>query len=164
MIDEEKLSTIGCGLFHCPIDDAYRLMPELSKVFDSAPKVKNPIVDVKIHMLMPNQWPCIPNWHCDFIPRDNNKKQLLNKRDASQKMYLLLSGPPFTEFRDGRVIKPWEWTEFTQFDEHRGIVSDKHCWRLFVRITPGSLCKPAIKENRTRKHIQVYLDASGFKW
>ena len=164
MIPEKQLSTLGCGLFHCPLDKAYDLMPQLSKVFDSAPKVEEPIVDVKIHMLMPNQWPCIPNWHCDFVPRDKDKNRLLDKRDASQKMYLLLSGPPFTEFKDGRKIEPWTWSEFTQFDEHRGSCSDKHTWRLFTRISPRSLCEPAPQEELIRKHIQVYLNAEEFTW
>lgn len=28
-----------------------------------------PIVDVRIHRLFPGQFPAIPGWHCDFVPR-----------------------------------------------------------------------------------------------
>lgn len=164
MLTQKQISKLGCGLFHCPLDKAYELMPELTMVFDTAPIVKDPIVDVKVSMLMPNQWPCIPNWHFDFVPRDSELKPLPDKRDNNQKMYLLLSGQPFTEFRDGREINPWNWVGFTQFDEHRGTPSLEHCWRLFVRIVPGALCKPSAPEEYKRKHIQVYLDVNNFTW
>ena len=29
-------------------------------------------IDTRVHMLMPNMYPGIPGWHCDFTPR--NKK------------------------------------------------------------------------------------------
>lgn len=43
-------------------------MPDLKPLFDSCP-IKDGVIDVKIHMLMPNQYPCIPNWHYDLVPQ-----------------------------------------------------------------------------------------------
>lgn len=28
-----------------------------------------PVCDVKVHRLFPHQFPCIPGWHCDSVPR-----------------------------------------------------------------------------------------------
>jgi len=163
---ELDLSKLHCGLFRCPLDVAPALMPELEPLFSYAPRYQQEraIVDVKIHMLMPGQWPCIPNWHYDFTPRDSQGIKQPEKRDRANKMHVLLSGPPYTEFRDGRTLHPWQWSEFTQFDEHRGSVSTDHCWRLFARVVPESLCPAAPATQWVRRHCQVYLDSQNFEW
>lgn len=151
------------GLFHCPSDEAIVLMPELHKAWATVP-VESGIVDVKVHMLMPGQYPCIPNWHCDFVPRDDDKTLRPDLIDPSLEMFMWVDGPPTTEFRDGREVKPREWVKFTQLDEHRGVASTEHCWRTFIRVVPESLLKPAPPEQWLRRHTQVYLDAENFKW
>lgn len=99
-----------------------------------------------------------------WCPRDSRNKQIMEARDINQKIFLILSGPPFTEFKDGRKIKPWEWNEFTQFDLHRGAKSTQHQWRLFARVAPIQLLKPAPSNKWIRRHCQVYLDAANFQW
>ncbi len=171
----EALSGEGtCGLFHCPLDEARRLMPSIPWADAPLHAGVDYIVDVKVHKLMPGQWPCIPNWHCDFIPRD--PETLVERPDLidgdEEPMFMWLSGPPFTEFRDGREIPARTWIEFTQMDEHRGIVATEHCWRTFARIAPAPLVRaglpreqvPAPPSERIRRHTQVYLDAERFKW
>lgn len=162
MIPESVLMRQHCGLFHCPLESASALMPVFDPVFKACP-IKG-IIDVRVSMLMPGQYPCIPNWHYDFVPRDSDGTLLMDERDPSQVMYFLISGPPVTEFRDGRKVRPWKWLPFTQFDEHRGTTSDRHCWRVFMRVVPETLLRPANPEQWKRRHCQVYLDAGNFTW
>lgn len=157
------------GLFHCPLPTALCLVPEdLADVMLDAPLdrwIGDYVVDIKVHMLMPGQYPCIPNWHCDFIPRvDGEQCWDAVDLDDPPKMYLWIDGPPITEFRDGREVVPGEWVTFTQLDEHRGVASEEHCWRTFIRIAPVELLEPAPPEKWLRRHTQVYLDAENFKW
>lgn len=167
MIDDNIIKTLGCGVHHGSMLDLIEFLPEqyIIPILEKFPKkdaIHSFTFDVKVHMLMPGQYPCIPNWHYDLVPRDENKKQLMDKRDPNHKLYLWLSGPPFTEFRDGRKVEPQMWTEFTQFDEHRGTPATEHCWRLFIRAAPTELLP--IELNSERRHSQVYLDANNFTW
>tara|TARA_R110000824_G_scaffold323391_1_gene510308 strand:+ start:60 stop:554 length:495 start_codon:yes stop_codon:yes gene_type:complete len=120
--------------------------------------------DVKVHMLMPNQYPCIPNWHFDNIPRLNNKQDW-DKARLDLPMYLWLSGEPTTEFRNTGRIDVCKWVRFTQKDEHRGTMSEDFQWRGFIRATHnGILAANPSGSDVTRRHSQVYLDSSNFSW
>lgn len=158
------------GLFHCPLEEAYKLMPELTSVLDEAPTEEDEsyICDVKVHMLMPGQYPCIPGWHRDMIPRDENKVPQPQLMDLSKEMMLWLSGPPLTEFRfpEGDIlsVKPRRWVRFTQKDEHRGVASKIHTWRTFIRLVPEPLLEPAPVDQWIRRHTQVYLNAEDYSW
>lgn len=83
---------------------------------------------------------------------------------CGDKIYLWLSNPPLTEFYDGREIKPMQWNSFTQRDEHRGVFSDRHIWRVFIRACPVTIMEAAPESQWQRRHCQVYLDANNFKW
>lgn len=169
-----------CGVILCDVERTYELMPEVKPIiqdlidtgkleFDASEY----LVDVKVHMLMPDQFPCIPDWHCDFVPRDENM-QLRPDQITGEKMYLWVSGEPRTEFRN----KPetidtgtTTWAVFTQADEHRGVKSTIRTWRCFIRLVPKCLVKdrPTGNSDKThrgglRRHTQVYLDASNFSW
>ena len=113
-------------------------------------------------MLMPNQYPCIPNWHYDNVPRVNGVQDF-SKVKLYYPMYLWLSGPPFTEFRDGRKMEPATWVQFNQADEHRGTMSQDFQWRCFIRATHREILAPKPGDS-LRRHSQVYLDAASFKW
>ena len=39
------------------------------------PTTMYPVIDTKVVMLMPNQYACIPGWHCDAVPRDSVHSQ-----------------------------------------------------------------------------------------
>lgn len=158
-----------CGVHQADCKQLIEAMPDLAFLIGTFPE--NPfdfIWDVKVHMLMPGQYPCIPNWHYDNIPRINNAQDFsLIKPDAP--MYLWLSGPPFTEFRrpNGETffIKPQEWFRFTQRDEHRGTISADFQWRGFIRATHKDIApQNKVGKNPLRRHSQVYLDAKNFKW
>ena len=157
-----------CGVHQGTYEQVVSLMPDLEALLDSFPEdVNNFIWDVKVHMLMPNQYPCIPNWHFDNVPRVNNAQDFSLVR-VDLPMYLWISGEPLTEFRKGG--KSWsipsgEWYRFTQEDEHRGTMSEKFTWRGFIRATHKDI-NPSNKagHNPERRHSQVYLDANNFSW
>ena len=143
-------------------------MPDLACIKDSFPEnVDDFIWDVKVHMLMPSQFPCIPNWHYDNVPRVNNKQDFDLIR-LNKPMYLWVSNAPLTQFRKGKetwLIKPKTWTKFTQKDEHRGTMSTDFQWRGLIRATHKEIApQKKATHNPERRHSQVYLDASNFTW
>lgn len=140
-------------------------MPDLRDLLTSFPEDPNNFIwDVKVHMLMPSQYPCIPNWHYDNVPRVNNKQDF-DKVKPDLPMYLWLSGAPLTEFRVGGKITPQTWVRFTQEDEHRGTMSDSFTWRGFIRAThKGISPMNRAGSDVRRRHSQVYLDANNFSW
>jgi len=166
-----------CGVFLCTVEETKRLMPEITEILEdltNSGKLQynedDYYVDVKVHKLMPNQFPCIPNWHCDFVPRDHDGNRMPEKI-GTDKMYLWVSGEPKTEWkfpeRTNRFTTPegLEWVEFNQRDLHRGVVSTIHTWRCFIRLIPKSFVHPnTYNMGEIRRHTQVYLDSDNFKW
>ena len=154
-----------CGVYRAPFEAVIALMPDLCNVFCSAPiQCFDHVWDVKVHMLMPGQYPCIPNWHTDMVRRGDDGKKIPGSEQPDEKMFLWLSGQPFTEFSDGREIVAQKWHPFTQMDKHRGTASAEHCWRMFIRTVPRSILDPADPKLWVRRHSQVYLDADNFQW
>ena len=120
--------------------------------------------DVKVHMLMPNQYPCIPNWHFDNIPRVNNEQDWDQVR-TDLPMYLWVSGAPLTEFRKTGLAEAQKWVKFTQKDEHRGTMSEDFQWRGFIRASHKDILPSNPSgTNVIRRHSQVYLDSGNFQW
>lgn len=165
-----------CGVYLCTYKQTVELMPEVKPILDELYNSEfmgcwdDNYIDVKVHMLMPKQFPCIPNWHCDFRPRDMDGNKLSKEKvDTGEKMYIWTSGPPYTEFiKDGVITKAVtnEWHSFTQDDWHRGTMAEEHCWRCFIRVIPRHLAHSAMTVNtgQQRRHCQVYLDSNDFNW
>lgn len=159
MIDWSKQH---CGVHHGTYEKTLELMPDLKEVLETFPyDPKNFMWDVKVHMLFPGQYPCIPNWHCDFVPRVNGIQQY-NLVDTTKPMYLWVSGAPLTQFKHG-FAQPQKWIRFTQLDEHRGMPACDFLWRGFIRAVHIDICKPST-ENNLRRHCQVYLNADTYQW
>ena len=151
-----------CGVHQAPIEKVYELMPDLAPILDSFPdKYPDFTWDVKVHMLMPNQYPCIPNWHCDFVPRINGI-QRFDLVKPEYPMYLWVSNGPLTQFKHG-YIQPRKWVRFTQLDEHRGIAASEFGWRCLIRATHKEIQKPK-ESGWLRRHSQVYVDAETYQW
>lgn len=156
------------GVHQASLGELLQHMPDLMDLVETFPDEPfNYTWDVKVHMLMPSQFPCIPNWHYDNVPRVNNKQDF-DKVRIDAPMYLWLSGTPLTEFRKGDkswLVPEQEWYKFTQLDEHRGTMSDTFTWRAFVRATHHDIL-PANGRGHdpVRRHSQVYLDSGNFKW
>lgn len=154
-----------CGVHRAAFTEMVKYMPDMISVTDSFPEdVNNFTWDVKVHMLMPGQYPCIPNWHYDNVPRVNNAQDFSLVRQELP-MYLWVSGEPLTEFRGTGKINAGEWVRFTQCDEHRGGVSEKFAWRGFIRATHKEILAPNNPGvSSVRRHSQVYLDVNNFSW
>lgn len=151
-----------CGVHHATPGALLHSMPDLRGILETFPdKHEDFTWDVKVHMLMPGQYPCIPNWHTDFVPRIGGI-QRFDMVKPHLPMYLWLSGPPLTQFKHGFVL-PKTWVRFTQLDEHRGIPSSDFAWRGFIRATHKEICPPK-EGNFERRHSQVYLNAETYQW
>jgi hypothetical protein len=150
-----------CGVHQASVDVLLRLMPDLQPLIDGFPGDAARFTwDVKVHMLMPRMYPCIPNWHHDFIPREGGVQRPELASDAE--IWMWLSSPPLTEFRNG-FVRARQWFRFTPKDEHRGTPSGDFCWRGFVRAVNSEFLPPKTGEN-LRRHSQVYLDAEHYMW
>lgn len=186
-----NLSVLPCGLFRCPLDRAESFIPELKELYDSSPvdDPENWELDLKIHMLMKDQYPCIPNWHCDNVPRVDGKTRYDLIDYNSPKMYLWVSDEPTTEFlkysqevgtiiEDHGDIHPLvneyqmettkipsqTWISMDQCTPHRGTKSKIYTWRIFARLTHKSIAPVRPVDSIIRRHCQVYLDANTFTW
>lgn len=151
-----------CGVHQAPVDVLLKLMPDLKPVIDTFPdRAEDFTWDVKVHMLMPRQYPCIPNWHVDNVPRINGV-QRFDMCKPELPMYLWVSGAPLTQFQHGYVL-PRTWHRFTQLDQHRGTAAAEFGWRGFIRATHQGIQAPK-PDGHLRRHCQVYLDADSYQW
>jgi hypothetical protein len=158
MIDWSKQH---CGVHLAPINAVRELMPEVGQLIDQTfpDRPEDFTWDVKVHMLMPLQYPCIPNWHCDAVPRENGIQQFHLVQDHLP-LYLWVSGPPLTQF-EGGYLPAGVWHRYTQRDKHRGISAADFCWRGLIRATHRELQAPK-QGDYLRRHSQVYLDAANY--
>ncbi len=195
VLEGVNLSNQYCGLFRCPVVEAAPLLPELRKLFIDAIMMlveqgHDPYeweMDLKIHMLMANQYPCIPNWHCDNVPRFFGCTDYEEIKDDTPPMYLWLSDSPTTEFvkdcftYEGMVNSHGElagiigdkpttkapaktWISMNQKTPHRGSQAEANGWRVFVRLTHKSITPARPVNDYIRRHCQVYLDPNTFEW
>jgi len=160
------------GVMLCTIKDTMKFMPETVPMLKSlVPFLEHDLdsylVDVKVHMLMPDQYPCIPNWHRDFVPRGYDLKQDTSAITGDL-MYIWISGAPFTEYKttQGKVGNEHKWTVINQNDFHRGVKSEIHTWRCFIRVIPKWFVHPTtINIGTLRRHSQIYIDKpEKFRW
>lgn len=155
-------STQHCGVKKAPFSAVVCYMPDIIPVLDTFPEdPSNFTWDVKVHMLMPRQYPCIPHWHVDNVPRDVDGRQEFHKVQLDKPMWMWISGGPLTEFRNG-YIRPETWVRFTQADEHRGTPASEFTWRAFIRATHVDIMKPRAN-GWLRRHCQVYCSPE-YQW
>lgn len=151
-----------CGVRQASYERTLELMPDLEPVLKTFPDAASVFsFDVKVHLLLPRQFPCIPNWHVDNVPRENGIQRFDLVRPELP-MWLWLSGPPLTQFKHG-YLQAGRWHRFTQLDEHRGTAAAETGWRCFIRATHKAIRPPRDGDN-LRRHSQVYLDAEGYQW
>ena len=180
-ITQDNIKEMDNGIHRMPLDkfvereaNNYGGTHIIEDLFDSFKRIDRDlskyVIDVKVHMLMPGQYPCIPNLHYDMVPRDEKtgKQDFSRLPEKLEDMYLWVSNAPLTEFFDanGRshFIEPRTWTAFNQRMLHRGTVSTKHIWRLFMRVCPISILEPNPPEKWYRRHTQFNLDAENLRW
>jgi hypothetical protein len=144
-------------------------------------------------MLMKGQYPCIPNWHCDNVPRNTDGKLEYGRIDfAEPAMLIWISGSPETTFLDkdietpipprnhgelAEVVKHYikrgdakevklpanTWCQFRQNIPHRGNATPDYTWRVFARLTHKSIMTARPVISVVRRHAQVYLPHD-FHW
>jgi hypothetical protein len=194
--DPRVLEIGHCGLFRAPLHLAAGLMPEMAELVASVP-VADPSryeLDIKVHMLMAGQYPCIPNWHTDMVDRDEAGLRFDLIEDDEEPMLLWISDGPETEFLARQLILPsmpgshreiakwlngpgWErgavmtqriqpncWWAMDRQTPHRGTMATRSGWRVFARVTPLALAPRRPVHSVIRRHAQVYLDAREFAW
>lgn len=173
-IDTIDWSKSHCGVMLCDVFDTKIMMPEVEPILRELHESgllegdwSEYLIDIKVHMLMPNMYPCIPNWHYDFMPRDENGERV-PAQASDKKMYMWISGAPLTEYRkEGKVFtKPAkQWHTFTQSDLHRGTASEEHTWRCFIRVIPKEFVHSTTCNVGTRRrHSQTYINPENFTW
>jgi hypothetical protein len=190
-LPQALIERLHCGLFRAPLTHAAGLMPELAELFASAP-VENPEeweLDLKVHMLIKGQYPCIPNWHCDNVLRVFGKINYNLVNTTAPRMLLWISDGPETEFLKNKTVllgtpeghgdlakaivgskvattflPPQTWASMDQLTPHRGTQAAKDGWRIFIRLTHRSIAPDRPVLNHIRRHCQVYLDATQFEW
>jgi hypothetical protein len=160
MIDWSKQH---CGVHQAPYAQVLELMPDLAAVLLSFPERGIDFTwDVKVHMLMPRQYPCIQGWHVDNVPRATDGRQMFDQVRPDLPMWMWVSGGPLTQFRAGYVL-PEKWIRFTQQDEHRGQAASEFCWRGFIRATHRDIMPPKASDWK-RRHCQVYVPEVDYQW
>lgn len=115
-IPVSEMQNSYCGLFRATIAEAILYMPELLPLYETIPIPREELeeweLDIKIHMLMPKQYPCIPNWHCDNVPRlpttglTDYRLAEVNVQASVKPMLLWVSGTPCTEFLSREIEMP----------------------------------------------------------
>ena len=190
-----------CGLFRCPISEARKILPCFEDLFLEAIDMlknqgHNPVdweMDMKIHMLMKDQYPCIPNWHCDNVPRVDGKTKYSLIEKGTPSMYLWLSDNPTTEFLSTdwncknftpkghdtiakhinsqrcqglqtEKVPSKTWISMDQQTPHRGTQAQENTWRVFIRLTHKSITPVRPVNSYIRRHCQVYLNPETFSW
>jgi hypothetical protein len=61
---------------------------------------KNIIIDTRVNMLMKGQYPSIPGWHCDAVPRGYNGQPDFSQCDDSVQHYMCLVSDRLNEESD----------------------------------------------------------------
>lgn len=188
----ETLQKLPCGIHRGTWKDVWVNYRHMMDVLFTAPvNLADYEIDIKVHMLMKGQYPCIPNWHCDNVPRNAEGKTEYGKvsEDIEHPMLLWLSGNPTTRFlkKDTEVrdfsnhgelhkiitdelsedetfsVPSRTWLSMNQLTPHRGTVCEENTWRIFVRLTHKSIVTARPVISTVRRHCQVYLPHD-FHW
>tara|TARA_Y100001951_G_C11290059_1_gene271500 strand:+ start:1036 stop:1659 length:624 start_codon:yes stop_codon:yes gene_type:complete len=187
----QELSTGFCGIHRGSVHDVEKHMPYMMHVLKDSPAwedITTYEIDIKVHMLMRGQYPCIPNWHCDNVPRIDTGELVYDQIPVDARpMLLWVSGNPTTEFLTQDVDLPdiqdhgelaalirdrdlptqkipkRTWVYMNQRTPHRGTQATKPSWRIFIRLTPKEIAPQRQVLSVIRRHTQVYLPAD-FHW
>lgn len=151
-----------CGVHQATYEKTIELMPDVKEILETLPdNIENFTFDIKVHMLMPRQFPCMPGWHVDFVPRINGIQRFDMCR-LELPMYVWVSNSPLTEFKNG-FLEPRKWHRFSQSDQHRGCMADSFCWRAFIRGIHKEILPPK-NGDWLRRHTQVYVIDNNYQW
>lgn len=99
-------------LFNCDLSYAKQIGGPITKEFiaifqkETSINDKDAVIDTRVHMLMPNWYPCIPGYHHDDVPRPNNgQPDYINPSYRSQHCLALVNADVCpTEFAVGSAV------------------------------------------------------------
>jgi hypothetical protein len=104
------------------------------------PKGVEPIIDSRVHMLMPGWYPCIPGWHLDDVPRTRLDGQPDHAHPAykSWNVMAIVGDASVTEFIKGEL-------SFPDIGLHEGAVYGQ--WNAEInRQLKSANCTLAVKQ------------------
>jgi hypothetical protein len=167
---------------------------EKNNLFRQAVAQKGPysvVVDTRVTMTFKNQFPSIPGWHCDDIPREKESNPLFEKCDARIKHFLVIFSNKVrvscTEFVTEPLVVPIDegdvWNSLHSYVSQQKGVSKRS-------IVPGEIilfnqltihqAKPTVNPgwrffmrvsityrkpvNEIRKQVQVYASLDNPGW
>lgn len=139
------------------------------------------LIDTRSHILKRGMYPCIPNWHLDYIARGRDGRLRLDDPSNAQMFHIIaFIGPAPTEVavEPVAVSDIGSWSELdvdgptTHVAErrlhrlewntaHRGTMAGEAGKRLFMRASFGVEGK--MPANELRKQVQVYVEG-GYGW
>ena len=116
---------------------------EKQDAFRMVPTRFHPVIDTRVHMLMPGMYPTIPGWHCDGVPRRGPDGQPdLSLMDPEQKHWSVYMA-------SGDGVSP---TEFI-FDNVSVRYHTRHVW--------GSVNQSVLRRQNSSEPLKVIRAAPG---
>lgn len=184
-------------LFQCDLEHALKFGGPITTLF-IANLLKSPkfcirakrdieiLIDSRVHMLMPNWYPCIPGYHHDLIPRSRSDGQpnYHNPEYYSNHCLMLVNGDIApTEFAIGEIELPEVPLGETIYKVWHPLVEQSNLkkvtcpsnqlvffdWQTFHTGTKAvkngwrffiraSICHTEKPKNEIRRQVQVYLE------
>jgi hypothetical protein len=100
----------------------------------------DPIIDSRVHMLMPGWYPCIPGWHLDDVPRTREDGQPDHAHPAyrSSNIMAIVGDASITEFIEGEL-------DLSDVPLREGAVYGQ--WNARInKMLAGADCKIAVRQ------------------
>jgi hypothetical protein len=175
-------------LYQADVPFAYEHGGPITKEFlRRSPLPQSSIIDVRVHHLQAGQYPAIPGYHLDWIPRkDKGANPDMSRIPGARHVVMIIGLGSLTKFlaeevtwdlpdekpfeRTTRYIEKYElptWSvsngqmvQFTSRDWHTATAATGPEWRLFIRASEVDR-RPA---NEIRNFSQVYIPTQEASW
>lgn len=176
------------GLYQASPEFAFKHGGLITKEFlRQCPLTGNVIIDVRIHHLRKDEYPAIPGFHLDWIPRKNKGTEPdMTRIPSGHHVVMIIGETSLTEFldiplelefpdtqpfayansyiKDHRLpvwnVSSGDLVRFTSRDWHRPVPAQGTEWRLFIRASQVEV-RPA---NQIRTQSQVYIPIQEARW
>lgn len=152
----------GGDLTHRFVDEAFSLWGDLSDV----------IIDSRHHMLMPGMFPCIPGWHTDDAPRDQDKwggqPNIFDPEYVTEHLLCIVDSGTgsLTEFLKGEIEMPESW--MVRRFQQEGSNFYKSADKIIETYEPGTRVYPRtgdiVEFDSHTWHRGTPARARGFRW
>lgn len=165
-------------LFNCDMQFAEQMGGLITRDFlSNLPKDWrdcNPVIDSRVHMLMPGFYPCIPGWHHDDVARNTPTGQpnYDELKYASEHLMGVVNGEICpTRFLLGPVVVPdikpdevvyQEWSHWIDQEYAKPLEEDPHCgdWNRLFEVKSGVI----YQFDWQSFHEGQVANAPGWRW